>query len=300
MSDRKLGYAIISLFLLIILVIAFYGLRPLISPGETRVVAFTTIGNLRQEDPIRVRGVLYGTCRNISWKNDAAGKRQRVYVTIKTTKPIPIHRGYLVVNMDEGVMGDRMIMVDCGDSAAPLVPAKDTLVGTFYPGVSEAIDYAWRLRGAMDTFLTMSEVLLHGAGPHTSLVAQVNGVLLSADSISQTVLSMTRKASYSVGTQVRSLNSLVDSATTITRTFAAAAPEFVENSGTRLREIRALAIRLGRTADTLEALSKSLRSPTNILWKSDVEDIRKHLVELQTTIDAVEQRLLQFKIYLKL
>ena len=300
MSDRKLGYMIITLFLLIVAVILFYGLRPLLSHGETRVVAFKEIGNLRYQDPVRVRGVEFGTAKKIEWKSDYAGKTMRAYVTVKSTMPIPIHRGYLIVNMDEGLMGDRVILIDCGDSAAPLIPVRDTLVGTFYPGVSEALNNALQLRGVIDTFLAVSETLAHGAGTQKSLVAQVNQAVSSADSISTMVLGMTRNAGFTADAQVRSLNSFVKSTTTMTRSLATTAPEYVENTRTRLGEIAALASTLRRSADTLAALSASLRNPANILWKNDIEDIGKHLVELQLAIAAIQQRLLQFKVYLKL
>ncbi|HMD68524.1 MAG TPA: MlaD family protein [Chitinivibrionales bacterium] len=300
MSDRKLGYMIITLFLLIVAVILFYGLRPLLSRGETRVVAFKEIGNLRYQDPVRVRGVLFGTAKKIEWKGDHAGTTMRAYVTIKSTMPIPIHRGFLVVNMDEGLMGDRAIMIDCGDSTAPLIPVRDTLPGAFYPGVSEALNNAWRLRGVIDTFLAVSETLAHGAGTQQSLIAQANQAISSADSISKMVLGMTRNADFTAGAQVRSLNSFVNSTATMTRSLSATGPDYVENTRARLRDIAALASRLRRSTDTLAELSASLRSPNNILWKSDIEAIGKHLVELQSAIAAVQQRLLQFKVYLKL
>ena len=276
-ADRKLGYMIITLFLLIVEVILFYGLRPLLSRRNTR-------GGFQGDRQPQVSGS--GPC---AWSRVRNGEENRVekrlcrktmraYVTVKSTMPIPII-GDIYCQHGRRPDGDRVILIDCGDSAAPLIPVRDTLVGTFYPGVSEALNNALQLRGVIDTFLAVSETLAHGAGTQKSFVAQVNQAVSSADSISTMVLGMTRNAGFTADAQVRSLNSFVKSTTTMTRSLATAAPEYVESTRTRLGEITALASTLRRSADTLAALSPSLRNPADILWKNDIEDIGKHLVE---------------------
>ena len=60
MIDRKLGYAIVCLIFLIGSAVLVYMLKPVFFPPETRIIAFDTIGNLRIDDPVRVKGILSG------------------------------------------------------------------------------------------------------------------------------------------------------------------------------------------------------------------------------------------------
>ncbi len=300
MTDRKLGYIIIGLFSLIITVLAAYCLRPILSPGETRVVAFKRIGSLGYQDPVRVRGVFYGTAASINWVADSVRKEPRVYVTIQSARHIPLHRGYLIVDVDEGLMGDRAIVIDPGDSTAPPIPVRDTLVGTFHPGISEALDNVRKLREVVDTFLSVSNRLAHGAGAARSLVVQINEAVAAVDSLSRTILTVASQTGATLSTNIDSLNSLVNSASLVTKTFSAAAPEYVDGVSGRLRDISVFVASLDKTVDTLRSMSQELESPRNILWKSDAENIRKKIVGLQTIITTLQQRMLQFKIYIKL
>ncbi len=301
MSDRKLGYLIICFFLLMVGFISVYWLVPLLSPGESRVVRFTEIGNLRHQDPVRVRGVSWGTAARLdSVSKDPLGKESVVYITVRGKRPLSIHRGYRIVTMDEGVMGDRTINIDCGDSAAPLVAPHDTLEGTFYAGVSEALNNAWKLREVMDTFLVVSRHLVHGTGARKSLIAQVNGMVSMADSLSRTVLQVTKQTDVVVASRIDTLGALVTSATTAAAAFSEAAPRYVRNINTTIGAIAGFAATLDKTADTLHAMSAAFSSPTGVLMRNDVQTMGEKLLDLQATIEALQQRLLQFKIYLKL
>jgi|WetSurMetagenome_2_1015567.scaffolds.fasta_scaffold00008_154 ABC-type transporter Mla subunit MlaD len=294
MSDRNLGYLLIALLFLIVVVIGSYGIRPLISQGEKRVVAFTEIGNLRHQDPVRVRGVLYGTCKDIKWIAGASWRKPLAYVTIQTDKSFPIRRGYRIINMDEGVMGDRMIMIDCGDSSAPLVPIGDTLVGTFYHGVSEALNNAWILRGVMDTLLEASETLSRGVRGGKSLITQVNGIVASVDSASMLAIRVTRKTDLTIAAQMRKLDSYVKAASDGTRSFESTAPGLIEHTDILLKDLSEFIVKLNGTTDTLIVLARSLRDPNNVLWKTDAENIRKRILDLQAVITMVKNRLIEF------
>jgi ABC-type transporter Mla subunit MlaD len=300
MTDRKLGYVLMCLSLLIFAVVAAYCLRPFLSPGETRVVVFKHIGNLRLEDPVRVRGVSYGTVKRIDWTNDPAARERKVYVSVESPMPIPIRKGYAIANMDEGIMGDRVIMIDCGDSAAPLISPRDTLAGAFYPGVSEALNEAWKLRDAVDTFLVVSDRLAHGTRAQKSLIVEIRGAIAFADSLSGIVLRATRETDARISSRIDSLDAFVKQTALVSRTFAAATPAYLDNIQSELGRISGFAASLDSASRKLLAMSGSLQNPQNILWKSDAENLRKRLVELQDVTAAIQKRLLQFKIYLRL
>jgi ABC-type transporter Mla subunit MlaD len=301
MNDRRLGYFIIGLCVLIVSVVAAYGINSLFSPGEKRVVAFARIGNLKCQDPVRVRGVNWGMTDKIdSVSIDTSHKTPRVFVSIRGKWPLAIHQGYRISDMDEGLMGDRAIMIDCGDSLSPTVPATDTLAGTVYPGVSEALNNATMLRQVMDTLLVISNRLVHGTRAKKSFTAQVHEAVATVDSLSRTALSITRESGLAATTGLDTLSSLVNSVSSTARAFEAAAPAYENNITATIRTISAFAGQLDKITDTLRSASNTISNPNNILWKNDVENTEKRMAELRTLISSIQQKMIQFKIYLNL
>jgi hypothetical protein len=294
MSDRKLGYGILIFFLLIIIAGMVFIFHTVLIPGERRVIAFSEIGNLRIEDAVRVRGIMFGTVKKIE------KAREKVLVSIQCGTPLEIHRGYSVVNLDQGVMGDRIIQIGCGDTAAPLISAKDTLAGTFYPGVSEAVGYAWLLREVVDTLVLYSEQLLHGTSARKSLVAQVRGIITVADSLSKVFLYVTRDFDASLSSQLDSIDAIVNKKALFSSSVAATTPEYFDNLSSMIGRLSGLVTTLDTTATALHTMASGLQKPGNILWGSDADKTRMKLVELQEIVHTVQKRMLQFKIYIGL
>jgi ABC-type transporter Mla subunit MlaD len=294
MSDRKLGYVILIFFLFVIITGMGFVLHAVFVPGERRVIAFSEIGNLQLEDAVRVRGIVLGTIKQIE------KPREKVLVSIQCNKPLKIHKGYSVVNLDQGVMGDRILQIWCGDTNAPLIPAQDTLAGVFYPGISEAVGYAWLLREVVDTLVLYSEQLLHGTSARKSLVAQVKGIVTVADSLSRVYLYVTRDFNASLSPQLDSIDALVNKTALFSRSVAAATPEYFDNISSTIGKLSGLVKTLDTTAGALRAMASDLQKPGNILLGNDAENIRNKLVELQEVIHTIQERMLQFKIYIGL
>lgn len=294
MLDRKLGYAILCIIFIIISVSITFVIISLFSPGETRIIAFDRIGNLRLEDPIKIKGSPAGTVKKIILKKDS------VLVVVNSKKHLAIHKGYSIANMDEGIMGDRILQVDCGDTTAPLINVGDTLTGTFYPGVSEVLGYAWMLHDIVDTLVTISGVLLHGTSSKKSLIAQTESVIFTVDSLSRIALKVTRKINAVTSSRLDSIEAIVKHTSRVARIFTAAAPEYIDNINDRLRTVSGLLTAIDTTADNLRQLTINMQKPDGVLFGDDVENIRKKLVELQNILATIQKRLLQFKIYLRL
>jgi hypothetical protein len=294
MSDRKLGYAIICLVLFLFCVICAYCLRPFLSPPQTRVVAFEKIGNLRIDDQVRLEGISFGAVKRIDWT------RRNVLVTIQSEIPLTYHRGYSVTTMDAGIMGDRMVMIDNGPADAAVVPKADTLAGTFIPGVSEAVGYAWKLREVVDSIGDMTNLLLHGDVRHKSLVAQTRGVLRAVDSLSKSARRFASAINSNVSSSLDSIDAIVNQASLLTQSVSVSAPEYLATLESRLTKAGILVTAIDTACDRLIAASGSLSNKDNILWRNDVEKLTRDLVLVQNTITGVQKELLQFKTYLRL
>ena len=294
MSDRSLGYAIICLFCVIFCVLCAYCLRPLLSPSQTRVVAFEKIGNLRNDDQVRFKGISYGTVKKIDLT------RKKVFVSIQSRKPRDLHAGYSVITLDAGIMGDRMIMIDDGPENAGVIPPADTLIGAFIPGVSEAVGYMWRLRELVDSLRDMTNLLLQGDKRHRSLVSQTKTVIRSADSLSKSLLRFASAAESAVSSGLDSLDNIVKGATLLTQSVAASSPEFLSMLDKQITKAACLVASIDTGADRLLKTSAGLSKQDNVLWRNDLERLTGNLVKVQTAIAGIQKELLQFKIYLRL
>jgi uncharacterized phage infection (PIP) family protein YhgE len=112
--------------------------------------------------------------------------------------------------MDIGLMGDRMLSVDIGDTAKPLVPEKDTLIGTFRTGVSEAVGIAWKLQSVIDSFVELSAKLLQSTPMRASFVQRVSDIARATDSASMTLATVITNLGNGLSRQLDSLNGVID------------------------------------------------------------------------------------------
>jgi hypothetical protein len=294
MFDRSLGYVILCLFCLAIAALLSYFLWPAFYPQKTRVIAFDAIGNLRIDDPVRVKGILAGKIKKIDWR------RENVFVCVSIKKPAIFHRGYSIADMDQGIMGDRMLMIDCGDTNSPAVAEGDTLRGASYPGVSEAVGYTWKLHATVDSFVSISSQLLYGTATRKSIVEQTDAIISAVDSISRTVLKLTEKLQRNITFQLDSLDALVNTAALLSQAAAASAPEYVSMLESQIKKTSRLLAGLDTTSGKLLRFSAALQNQDNILWKNHCALLQERLVTLQKVIAVVQMRMLEFKTHLGL
>jgi hypothetical protein len=294
MSDRKLGYAIISLFLAMLCVALAYCIYPLLSPPHTRVLAFDKIGNLRIDDQVRVKGTFSGTVKKITWT------KEKVLITIQTKQPLTIHEGYSAVSMDAGVMGDRMLMIDNGPPKAPVINATDTLNGTFVLGISEAVGYTWRLQEVVDSLKDMTTLLLHGDRRHVSLVTQTKGVIKTVDSLSRYVLRFASGVEDDISAGLDSIDNFINQTSALSQAVAVSAPEYLSMLDKQLAKAGRFVATLDTAIEVLGKKTAGMTSKDNILWQNDIERLTGDLVKAQKTVANIQKEMLKFKTYLRL
>ena len=121
--DRRLGYFILAILLLVIAGSIGYGIFFARTPEPRRVISFDMIGNLRIDDPVSLKGLAIGTIVDIRWRP------RSVLVFIQPSQNLVLHKGYTVDNRDVGLMGDRALLIDDPNPAAPVIAPADTLAG---------------------------------------------------------------------------------------------------------------------------------------------------------------------------
>jgi hypothetical protein len=294
MFDRSIGYVIFCVFCLAVMALLSYFLWPAFYPQKTRIIAFDAVGNLRIDDPVRVKGILAGKIKRIDWRKD------NVFVCVSLKKPVMFYRGYSIADIDQGIMGDRMLMIDCGDTSGPSVAEGDTLKGVFHPGVSEAVGYMWKLHATVDSFVAISSQLLHGTAARKSIIEQTDAIISTVDSLSRTVLNLSEKLERNITRQLDSIDAMVNTAARLSQAAAASAPEYLSMLESQIKKTSRLLATLDTASEKLIRFSASLERQDNILWKNHVALLQERLATLQKAIAVIQMRMLQFKTHLGL
>jgi len=202
--DRKFGYFIIAVIFLIGLSALGLGFFHLKNPDKLRTISFDKVGNLKLDDPVYLFGILVGKIKNIELCE------RNVLVHVRLEKPLQLHQGYHIDNIDIGIMGDRMLSVDFGDTTTSLVPEQDTLIGTFLPGVSEGVGLAWKLKSVIDSFVELSAKLLKNSPMRASFVQRVNEIANATDTASMTLVHVITRLGNGLSGQLDTLNRVIN------------------------------------------------------------------------------------------
>jgi ABC-type transporter Mla subunit MlaD len=203
-TDRLLGYFIIAGIILVACSIVGLGLFHLKNPTGVRAVVFDQVGNLKTDDPVFLLGIRIGSVKSIELR------KENVLVSFSVNKPLKLHQGYRIDDRDVGLMGDRMLMIDFGDSTKPLIPDTDTLSGKFYPGISEAVGMAWKLKDVIDSFIDISARLLDSGSLRTSFVKRVNEIAAVTDSATRALADMVAGLESDLPPSLDSLNAILE------------------------------------------------------------------------------------------
>jgi ABC-type transporter Mla subunit MlaD len=244
-SDRNYGYVILVVIFTIGLFAAGIGLYHLKTPNKSALISFEKIGNLKIDDPVFLLGIRVGRIKSIELRE------QNVLVRVNLEKPLRLHQGYHIDNLDVGIMGDRMISMTYGDTARPFVPEKDTLTGQFHPGVSESVGMAWKLQSVIDSFIKISAKLLHCTPQRPSFVQQVRHFASVTDTFTLSLATIITRLSCGLSAQLDTLDLLING---VAR-FSAQADSLARQHVTGLdREIGTIGKMLDKLESTIDGL----------------------------------------------
>ncbi|OGS33494.1 MAG: hypothetical protein A2293_10025 [Elusimicrobia bacterium RIFOXYB2_FULL_49_7] len=104
-----------------------------------RVVYAENIGNLKLENPIKVGGLAVGVVQSIAREGTEAK------LTISLREEVALRTDYSLLNMDIGLMGDRALILNPGDTGS-LLASNEPLRARFIPGIAEGIRNADTLK----------------------------------------------------------------------------------------------------------------------------------------------------------
>lgn len=104
-----------------------------------RIAYAEDIGNLKPDNPLKVSGVIIGKIKAIS-REDGKAK-----IRLKMKEAVVIKKDYRLLNVDIGLMGDRVLKLMPG-FADETLPKEEPLEIRFVPGIAEGIAQADTLK----------------------------------------------------------------------------------------------------------------------------------------------------------
>ncbi len=281
-SDLKYGYFILAVIFAVGAFVLGLGLYHMKSPNKTALISFDKIGNLKIDDPVFLLGTRVGRVKTIELR------KRNVLVHVNLVKPLRLHQGYHIDNIDVGIMGDRMISMDFGDTTRPLVPAKDTLAGSFHPGVSESVGMAWKLQSVIDSFIELSAKLLSSTPQHTSFVQQVNHFVTVTDTVSLSLVNVITRLGGGISVQLDSLDRLIGSvarfsaqADTLAGRQVSNLKRQIGNIGNLLQKLETMIDGLVAAAEKLESLDSLDKQGTLAVFISRIKDLRDAVLHVK-------------------
>jgi len=282
MDDRKLGYIILVLMGCTLTGIFGYASYAAFFPRQVRIIEFAQVGNILKEDPVCYHGMTIGTIRKLE------GRGTKIYATVELFKPMNIYANYEIITLDKGLMGDRIITIDPGDSTRPIVPPGDTLHGMFFIGVSEVLGLVGKLEDGMRNIISLSNRLLSGTDSTPSLIEQFHAIVTTLDSLSMRLAAVTAAADRDIDGQLRLLNATLASTRLVSSTLAGTAPPLLEKLDGQVTELGEFAGKLKELVETLDTVVARLHSDDNLLWGDLAYDMSRKLRELRELVNQVE------------
>lgn len=293
MNDKRLGYIILTLTLLIIITILIYSFMILAFPKETRIVSFGRISNLEIDDQVEIKGKTVGRVKNI------AKGSLNVLVTVELNETVNLHTGYRVYSFDKGILGDRRIVIEQGDTNGPLIDKGDTLDGIFYPGISDVLGHAWKLKDFFITFKKNAGVLLSGSEEKPPFIAAFMSVISEIDTISSKLYNAALLLDSELATGIDTLKSIITAANTFIQEVKEVVPEKITTVEKQVETIANFIDKLDTIVNTLADIVTRIKN-NELLHVDHITKLLKQLKEIQNLIGELQAGTARLKLKIKL
>ena len=293
MNDRGLGYFILALTLVIIVTILVYSFRVLAFPKETRIISFSRISNLETDDQVEIKGKIVGRVKNI------ASDTLKVLVTVELNETINVHTGYRIHSFDKGILGDRRIVIEPGNADSSLINKNDTLDGIFYPGISDVLGHAWKLKDFFITFKNNAGILLSGSKEKPSFIESFTSVIFEIDTISSKLYNAARILDSELGTGIDTLNSVITATNTFVQEVKGAIPEKITSVEKQVETLTNFLGELDTIVNTLTDIVTRIKN-NELLHVDHISKLLKQLKEIQGLLEELQAGTARLKLRIKL
>jgi phospholipid/cholesterol/gamma-HCH transport system substrate-binding protein len=294
MTDKRLGY--ILMFLVLLLVGGVYGYLIWLdrNPLNTMTLRFPEVGSLALEDPVRMEGTQVGQISGFD--HDSLG---RVLVYVQSPKPIPVRVSSRVAVKVKGVMGERFIEIGIGNPGDPLADTKRIIDGAFEMGPSEAIAYMDLLAAKISELKDIMGRLRDGEEGKRSFVQAFNDVANTVDTLVYNVLTGLGGMEDGLSSGLDSVARFVEQTAKLTSDVSVTAPKLIEDLNTLIVKIDRVIPKVEKAIAKTNSIVDSIDN-NKILWSDHLEKLQTHLVEIRKAADNLREEGLPLTIKLKL
>jgi len=294
MTDKRLGYILMLLILLLVGGVYGYLIWLDRNPPNTLTLRFPQVGSLAVEDPVRMEGTQVGQISGFD--HDSLG---RVIVYVQSPKPIPVRVSSRVAVKVKGVMGERFIEIGIGGPGDPLADAKQIIDGEFEMGPSEAIAYMDLLAAKITELKDIMGRLRYGENGNRSFVQAFNDVANTVDTLVYTVLTELGGMEESLGSGLDSLADFIEQTAELASKISTTAPKLINDLNTVIAKVDAAVPKIEKFIAKTNAVADSIDN-SKILWGDHVEKLQKQLAEIKKAADDLREEGLPLTIKLKL
>lgn len=293
MNDRSIGYLALAAVVTLLTTTGWFVVRALREPSQQRVVVIPQVGSLKLADPVVRYGTEIGAVRAMR----LAGDGRSACLTLDFSPPVTIHRGYRILVVDLGIMGDRMLTLDVGDTTAPIVPVTDTLRGEFVLGPSEALALVGRLEKVVHSWAEFTTRLACGDSTHQPLVNHYAKLVWVTDSLSEALVGMLGALDGAFGDQLDSLTHLITTASDLSSRAAQELPPLLQSLSAQVEALAATVSALDSTLGQAQDLVTAIQSPEAQEALDTIGQIRDKLNTLMDALDTLRRRGLRLKVW---
>jgi phospholipid/cholesterol/gamma-HCH transport system substrate-binding protein len=294
MTDKRLGYILMLLILLLAGGVYGYLLWLDRNPLNTVTLRFPDVGSLAVEDPVRMEGTLVGQISGFN--HDSLG---RVLVYVQSEKPIPIRVSSRVAVKVKGVMGERFIEIGVGNPGDPLADTRRVIDGEFEMGPSEAVAYMDLLAAKISELKDIMVALRDGKDGKRSFVRAFNDVAGTVDTLVYNVLTGLGGMELGLSAGLDSAAIIAGQAVKLTSEVSVAVPKLIDDINSIIVKIDAVIPKVEKVIAQTSSIVDSIDN-NKILWGDHLEKIRAQLAEIKKAVDDLRQEGLPLTIRLKL
>jgi hypothetical protein len=283
MSDRLLGYIVISALLIFLILPVSFLLWKTLSSGHSCVIEFSpinSIGFINFQDPVYVKGVEVGQVRRV------INADQKVYTIIETKEKLTFYNDYTVSVIPKGIMGDRYLEIEPGTAASGLLSSTDTLLGTFIIGPAEAISYVDRLRSKIDQLSELMYRLKNGTIENKSLITGFWQSLETFDSLSSSIFSFTETLQRETEQKLDSIVEFLKKSTDVTMRVSEILPSFLQKIENLIVQSNQLVQQLRSISEQSAEATEQLKNPDLLIWSEKLKVLQN---ELKNAIEVIEK-----------
>ena len=253
---------------------------------------FPYIGGLLKDDAFEINGKNVGMVKHI-YSNEP----NRVILTINLKKPIVINEGYRLFISDIGIMDERVVSLENGPPEAPLVNLSDTLVGIYYPGISDMLGRVQELRDFLDDVLIFVNNIQHGSDTARSIVEWLNSAEETIERVAASAVNALQGWDGDLPEILQQMNDFSEKLNRDLTKFGKQLPDIFEKTNTIIEECDTLLTKLAE----IRKLSGTIENFVGKIDDNlDINSINEMLSEWQEKIQVIWKEAHKLQLWIRL